>query len=61
MQMRGGGGLDISVPLFDRNQGNIAKSQSAKRQSELDLKAKQIALNEEINQAVLTYQNLSSI
>lgn len=56
-----GGGLDISVPLFDRNQGNIAKSQSAKRQSELDLKAKQIALNEEINQAVLTYQNAYQI
>ena len=56
-----GGGLDISIPLFDRNQGNIAKSQSAKAQSELDLKAKQVALSDEINQAVLTYQNAFQI
>ncbi len=56
-----GGGLDVSIPLFDRNQGNIAKTQSAKMQSELDLKAKQIALSDEINQAVQTYQNAYQI
>lgn len=56
-----GGGVDIALPLFDRNQGNIAKSESAKNQSEWDLKAKQVALNDEINQAVLTYQNAYQI
>lgn len=56
-----GGGVDISLPLFDRNQGNIAKSQSAKTQSELDLNAKQVTLNEEINQAVNAYENAYQI
>lgn len=41
-------GVDVSLPVFDRNQGNIAKAKSFKRQSELDLDTQLIELRSEI-------------
>lgn len=41
-------GVDVSLPVFDRNQGNIAKAKSLKRQSELDLDTQLIELRSEI-------------
>lgn len=48
--------LQMTVPLFDRNQGNIAKAQSARTQAELNLNAQLVALRSEIDQAVKAFQ-----
>ena len=50
-------GVDMTVPLFDRNQGNIAKAKSAKVQSELNLNAQMVNLRAEIDQAVKAYES----
>lgn len=50
-------GVDVSVPLFDRNQGNIAKARSAKIQTELILSAQLVGLRAEIDQALKAYES----
>ncbi|WGS85074.1 TolC family protein [Methylomonas sp. UP202] len=50
-------GVDVTVPLFDRNQGNIAKARSAKVQSELNLSAQLVNLRAEIDQAIKAYES----
>jgi len=50
-----GAGLEMSLPIFDRNQGNIARAQSAVRQAELLLSAAQIDLRAEVEQAIRDY------
>ncbi|MFA6072099.1 MAG: TolC family protein [Janthinobacterium sp.] len=48
-------GVDIIVPIFDRNQGNIAKAKSVLTQSQFNLQAQFVTLRSEIDQAVNTY------
>lgn len=43
--------LTISVPIFDRNQGNRAKADSLAAQAELHLQARRVALRGEVVQA----------
>lgn len=50
-------GVDMTLPLFDRNQGNIAKARSAKVQSELNLSAQLVNLRAEIEQAIKAYES----
>jgi cobalt-zinc-cadmium efflux system outer membrane protein len=45
-------GLDASLPLFDRNQGNIAFAESLLRQAELGLEALRIDVFAEVERAV---------
>jgi cobalt-zinc-cadmium efflux system outer membrane protein len=45
-------GLEASLPLFDRNQGNIALAQSLVRQSELELQAVRGEVAAEVAQAL---------
>jgi len=51
-----GVGVEMTVPLFDRNQGNIAKAQSVQRQTNLNLRAQLVDLRAEVEQAVKAYQ-----
>lgn len=51
-----GVGIKVTMPLFDRNQGNIAKTKSFWVQSKLNLTAQLVALRAEIDQAVQAYQ-----
>ena len=46
-----GVGVDMSLPLFDRNQGNIQKARSVVAQSGNDLRAQLVAVRAEIEQA----------
>jgi cobalt-zinc-cadmium efflux system outer membrane protein len=48
--------LQMTLPVFDRNQGNIAKAKSARTQAELNLNAQLVTLRAEIDQAVKAYQ-----
>src|SRR5262249_10748501 len=48
-------GLDVTIPLFDRNQGGIARATSARTQGELELRAALLALRPEIEQAATEY------
>jgi cobalt-zinc-cadmium efflux system outer membrane protein len=48
--------VEVTVPLFDRNQGNIAKAQSVQRQTSLNLRAQLVDLRSEVEQAVKAYQ-----
>lgn len=48
--------LQMTVPVFDRNQGNIAKARSARTQAEINLSAQRVELRAEIEQAVKAYQ-----
>ncbi len=50
-----GAGIDVTVPLFDRNQGNIAKAKSVHLQTQHNLQAQLVDLRAEIDQAVKTY------
>jgi cobalt-zinc-cadmium efflux system outer membrane protein len=50
-----GVGLDLSVPLFDRNQGAVSKAVSAQTQRELELRAALLVLGVEIRQAASEY------
>jgi cobalt-zinc-cadmium efflux system outer membrane protein len=50
-----GVGLDVTLPLFDRNQGGIAKATSAQTRSELELRAALVALRPEVQQAAAEY------
>jgi cobalt-zinc-cadmium efflux system outer membrane protein len=47
-----GAAFALSLPLFDRNQGNIAKAESQARQAELSLEAGRIGVEAEVEQAV---------
>jgi cobalt-zinc-cadmium efflux system outer membrane protein len=51
-----GVGVDLTLPLFDRNQGNIAKARSLHVQSALNVDARLVDLRAEIEQAVQAYQ-----
>ncbi len=51
-----GVGVEMTVPLFDRNQGNITKAQSVQLQTSLNLRAQLVDLRSEIAQAVKAYQ-----
>lgn len=53
-----GVGVDVTMPLFDRNQGNIVKAQSVLRQTSLALQAQLVDLRAEIEQAVKEYQTV---
>lgn len=48
--------LQMSVPVFDRNQGNIAKARSVKTQAEFNRHAQLVDLRAEIDQAVKNFQ-----
>ncbi|MGH8557886.1 MAG: TolC family protein [Methylococcales bacterium] len=48
-------GVSVSVPIFDRNQGNIAKAKSIKNQTQLNLQAQLVDLRAEIDQAAKTF------
>ncbi|MFN7588678.1 MAG: TolC family protein [Planctomycetota bacterium] len=49
-------GLDASLPLFDRNQGNIAAAASMLRQAQLELEVRTIAVRAEVAQALRDFQ-----
>jgi cobalt-zinc-cadmium efflux system outer membrane protein len=51
-----GTGIEVSVPLFNRNQGNRAKAASVVRQSNHELRAGTLGLRAEIEQAVTELQ-----
>jgi cobalt-zinc-cadmium efflux system outer membrane protein len=44
--------LGVTIPLFDRNQGNIAKAESQARQASLSLDAKRAAVRAELAQDI---------
>ena len=48
--------MNVSVPLFDRNQGNIAKAQSVLAQSCFNLQAQLVQVEADIQQAVAEFQ-----
>jgi cobalt-zinc-cadmium efflux system outer membrane protein len=48
--------VDVTLPLFDRNQGSIARVQSVRRQASLSLRAELVDLRAEVEQAVKEYQ-----
>jgi cobalt-zinc-cadmium efflux system outer membrane protein len=48
-------GLDLTLPLFDRNQGNIRKVVSVQSQRQLELRGALLALRTEIEQAASDY------
>jgi cobalt-zinc-cadmium efflux system outer membrane protein len=56
--------LTMSVPVFDRNQGNIRKAQATQSQVAYNLQAQLIALRAEIEQAVndfrVAFENVST-
>jgi cobalt-zinc-cadmium efflux system outer membrane protein len=48
--------MNVSVPLFDRNQGNISKAESALAQSCFNLQAQLVQTEADIEQAVAEFQ-----
>jgi cobalt-zinc-cadmium efflux system outer membrane protein len=48
--------LGVTLPLFDRNQGNIAKAESQARQSRLTLDAKRAGIRAELAQSSDSYR-----
>lgn len=51
-----GAGLEMSLPFFDRNQGNILRAESSIRQTDLLVAAARIDLRAEVEQALRTYR-----
>ncbi len=49
--------INVSVPIFDRNQGNIAKAQSVLAQSCFNLQAQLVQAEADIEQAVAEFQS----
>jgi cobalt-zinc-cadmium efflux system outer membrane protein len=47
--------LGISIPLFDRNQGNIAKAESQARQAALNLEARRAGVRAELSQSLSAF------
>jgi outer membrane protein, heavy metal efflux system len=56
-----GAGVDITLPIFDQNQGNIAKAKSVLIQSQLNLQAQMATLRSEIDQAVKAFASAHQI
>lgn len=54
-------GLDVTLPLFDRNQGNILKADSALRAATLELEAAALELRTEIATAVAALRTAQQI
>lgn len=52
-----GAGVDVIVPLFDRNQGNIDRAKSVHIQTQHNLQAQLVDLRAEIDQAVKTFSS----
>ena len=52
-----GAGVDLIVPLFDRNQGNIAKAKSVQIQTQHNLQAQLVDMRAEIDQAVKIFSS----
>ncbi len=52
-----GAGVDVTIPIFDRNQGNIAKARSIFTQSQLNLQSQWVNMRSEIDQAVKTFSS----
>ena len=52
-----GAGVFVVVPLFDRNQGNIANAKSVQMQTQHTLRAQLVDLRAEIDQAVKTFSS----
>lgn len=52
-----GAGVDVIVPIFDRNQGNIAKAKSVHSQTQHNLQAQLVDMRAEIDQAVKTFSS----
>lgn len=52
-----GAGVFVVVPLFDRNQGNIANAKSVHIQTQHNLQAQLVDLRAEIDQAVKTFSS----
>jgi cobalt-zinc-cadmium efflux system outer membrane protein len=50
-----GVGLDLALPLFDRNQGGVSKAASGQAQAELELRVAVLALRLEVEQAASEY------
>ncbi|RJS23278.1 TolC family protein [Corallococcus sp. H22C18031201] len=50
-----GAGLEVSLPLLDRNQGAIARGRATVRQSELLLESTRVEARAEVEQALATY------
>jgi cobalt-zinc-cadmium efflux system outer membrane protein len=48
-------GLDLTLPVFDRNRGNIRKAVSVESQRDLELRAALLALRAEVEQAASDY------
>lgn len=48
--------LQMTMPMFDRNQGNIARAKSAKTQAELNFSAQLVQLRAEIEQAAKAFE-----
>jgi outer membrane protein, heavy metal efflux system len=46
------GSVSMSLPLFDRNQGNVAKAESQARQAQAQLDAARVTLRAELAQAI---------
>jgi cobalt-zinc-cadmium efflux system outer membrane protein len=51
-----GGGILMTLPTFDKNQGNITKAQSAYSQAYYNLQARLTALQSEVEQAATAYR-----
>jgi cobalt-zinc-cadmium efflux system outer membrane protein len=51
-----GVGVDLSLPIFDRNQGNIAKASSVVAQSRNEKRARLVDLRSEVEQATREFQ-----
>jgi cobalt-zinc-cadmium efflux system outer membrane protein len=50
-----GVGIDLALPVFDRNQGGVSRAASVQAQRELELRASLIALRSELQQAASEY------
>ncbi|MGN6107189.1 MAG: TolC family protein [Kofleriaceae bacterium] len=51
-----GAAIELSLPVSDRNQGNIARARSAMRQAAAQIEAARIELRSELAQAVRSYR-----
>ena len=49
--------MNVSVPIFDRNQGNIAKAESALVQSHFNLQAQLVQAEADVEQAVAEFHD----
>ncbi len=52
-----GGGVGIAVPLFDRNQGGIARSEAAVSGAAADLRATELAVRRSVTDAYARYES----